>query len=133
MSSVERRIYAIISFIMLIVIGSGILVYEPRDPNLLVLDEIEKKGRTYWVTLKEITHLEQGNCIMTIWYHNGTIDVSAIDFSHISTTLVGYEKVYYQSYRGFTIIDDHMDGLNTKIDTVHTLLDSYNRRGKLTW
>jgi len=140
----KSRIYTIIGIIVLLVIGSGIITYTQRDSSLYVLAKVNKKGQktvlinprgAYWVTIKEIANLEQGY-EMIIWYHNGTVEFSEIDFSDNSTTLVGYEKVYYQNYagaRGFTLLDDHMDGFNTKIDTVRELFSCLSRGGKLTW
>lgn len=127
MSNVERRIYAAISFIMLLVIGSGIITYTPRISNLYVRDKTKK----HWATIKEIANLEQGYEII-IWYHNGTIEASEIAFSDNSTTLIGYEKVYFQYYvstRGNTIIDDHYDGFNANIGLLRRLLSRLARGG----
>jgi len=137
----KSRIYTIIGIIALLVIGSGIITYTPRDTSHYVLTKVNKKGHrkfenrggAYWVTIKEIANLELGNYEVIIGYHNGTIDASEIDFSENSTTLIGYEKVSYQYYRGFKIIDDHMDGLNSKYDTFYELLSCLRSGGKITW
>ena len=133
MSNLERGVYTIIGIIVLLVIGSGIITYTPRDTSHYVLTKVKITGGAYWVTINEIANLELGNYEVIIGYHNGNIEASEIDFSENSTTLIGYEKVSYQYYRGFKINDDHMDGINTKYSTFRELLDYLRSGGKLTW
>ena len=50
----KSRIYTIIGLIMLLVIGSGIITYTPRDTSHYVLTKVKITGGAYWVTIKEV-------------------------------------------------------------------------------